>query len=46
MPVLIKVSQNQIKEAKSFGKFYATWGLAPAINVGAGRLSANAKSLS
>jgi len=32
MPVLIKVSQNQIKEAKSFGKFYATWGQAPAIN--------------
>ena len=22
MPVLIKVSQNQIKDAKSFGKFY------------------------
>ena len=24
MPVLIKVSQNQIKDAKSFGKFYGT----------------------
>ena len=33
MPVLIKVSQNQIKEAKSFGKFYATWGLTPEITL-------------